>query len=590
MVNKLLLDVAYGRAPADVIIANGQLVNVLTEEIYPADVAIVDGRVAFVGDAADMGLRRGPDTATIDAQGRFLTPGLIDGHLHIECSKLSITMFADLVGRYGTTSAISGLDQILVVNGLDGVKEFLAEAAASPLRVHWGAPTKAPYTVPESNVGHRFGPAEHAIAQQMPECVGLWETVQEFVEGSDAEYFEVFDMAERNRLKIFGCAPLSDHRRISGLAAIGTAVDHESYSPEEELIKLRNGIGVLIRQSEAAPFLKENIKVVTELGAPAHKIGFVTDDVNAYDVLGNDGHLDKMVRLAIEYGVTPMQALQMATINTATYFGLDTKIGCIAPGRYADILLVDDLTDFRAHTVISGGKVAFVEGKALTPPVPPARSAMLHDTIVIPELTGDDFVPKADGKRAKVLTMCLDPDVMFVRKRQDFWLDVVDGRIVPDTDQDVLYVSIVERYGKTGNHPTAFIHGFGLKSGALATTAAPDDNNIVVIGANADDMAVAVRRIKELGGGQVVVAGGEVLAEIALPIAGIVADIPAEQMLAAETRLNQTMHALGSKLALPLWYSMFVMITSIPDWAITDLGLVDCIELKIVDPILEVEK
>lgn len=588
MVNRRLLDVAYGRAAADSIITGGQLVNVLTEEIYSAEVAIADGRVAFVGDAADMGARRGPETEIIDAGGRYLTPGLIDGHLHIECSKLSITYFADLVGRYGTTSAISGLDQILVVAGIEGVKEFLAEAANSPLRVHWGAPTKAPYTVPESNVGHRFGPAEHAIAQQMPECVGLWETVQEFVEGSDEEYFEVFDMAAKNRLRIMGCAPLSDHRRISGLAAIGTAVDHESYSPEEELIKLRNGIGVLIRQSEAAPFLKENIKVVTELGAPARRIGFVTDDVNAYDVLGNDGHIDRMVRLAISYGVTEMQALQMATINTAEYFGMSDKIGCIAPGRFADILFVDDLTDFRAHTVITGGKVSFVQGKAVTPPVAPPRSELMHDTIQIPELSGDDFVPKADGSRAKVLTMCLDPDVMFVRKRQDFWLDVVDGRIQADTEQDVLYVSIVERYGKTGNHPTAFIHGFGLKNGALATTCSPDDNNIVVIGANADDMAVAVRRIKELGGGQVVVADGKVLAEIALPIAGIVADIPAEEMLAAETRLNDEMHSLGSKLALPLWYSMFVMITSIPDWAITDLGLVDCIELKIVDPILEV--
>ncbi len=283
MVDNHLLDVAYGRAKADTIIKNGKLVNVLTGEVYPADIAITNGRIAAVGDVS---AQEGEDSEIIDAAGRYLTPGLIDGHLHIECSKLSVTMFADLVSRYGTTSAISGLDQILVSHGIDGIKEFLDEAEQSSMRVWWGAPAKAPYTVPESNVGHRFGVEEARKAQAMPECVGVWETVQEFVEYGDEEALAVMDLARQNRLPIFGCAPLVDPRRVAGYAASGVALCHESYSPEEELEKMRNGINIIIRESTAAPMLRENIKLVTEMGAPTDRVGFCTDDVTATDILG----------------------------------------------------------------------------------------------------------------------------------------------------------------------------------------------------------------------------------------------------------------------------------------------------------------
>src|SRR5699024_7227982 len=298
MPNRHLLDVGYGRAYADTIIDNGQLVNVITGEIYPASIAIADGYVAAVGDVS---LQRGPNTASIDAGGRYMTPGLIDGHLHIECSKLSVTMFADLAARYGTTSAISGLDQILVTNGMDGVKEFLSEAEGGPMRVWWGAPAKAPYTVPESTVGHRFAVEDHKTAQVDPQCVGIWETVQEFVEYGDEEVLTAMDMAERNRLPVFGCAPMADSRRIAGYAASGVALCHESYSPEEELEKLRNGINIIIRESTAAPMLRDNIKLVTEMGAPSDRVGFCTDDVTATDILSR-GHLDSVVRLAVECG------------------------------------------------------------------------------------------------------------------------------------------------------------------------------------------------------------------------------------------------------------------------------------------------
>ena len=584
MLNRHLLDVGYGRAHADTIIENGRLVNVLTGEIYPADIAIADGRVAAVGDVS---AQRGPDTEIIDAAGKLLTPGLIDGHLHIECSKLSVTMFADLVSRYGTTSVVSGLDQILVVAGIDGVKEFLAEAAHSPMRIWWGAPAKAPYTVPESNVGHRFAVEEHKIAQQMPECVGLWETVQEFVEYGDEEALTAMELGAQNRLQPFGCAPLVDARRVAGYAASGVALCHESYSPEEELEKMRNGINILIRESTAAPMLNDNIKLVTEMGAPSHRVGFCTDDVTASDILGR-GHLDYVVRLAVEKGVSPMEAVQMATINTARMFRLDHLIGCIAPGRFADILMVDSLEDFRPSVVISGGRIVARDGKSVAAPQAPERSAALLNTFRLAPVSAERLAVAAPGaSEATVRAIVLSKGVAFKRDGAQVTLPVVNDVVQVDTAQDTIMVTVAERYGKTDNLPVAFIQGFNLKEGAIATSSAPDDNNIVCAGTNSEDMAVAINRVIELGGGQVIVKNGEILDELPLPIGGIVADYTAEDMSQREERMDAIVRdELGSDLASAFTQLFFLSITAIPDWAITDLGLIDCIDFVVVDPVV----
>ncbi len=597
MPNRHLLDVAYGRAHADTIIENGQLVNVITGEVYPADVAIAEGRIAAVGDVS---AQRGPDTRIIDAGGRFLTPGLIDGHLHVECSKLSVTMFADLVSRYGTTSVVSGLDQILVVAGIEGAKEFLAESANSPMRVWWGAAAKAPYTVPESNVGHRFAVEDHKVAQKMPECVGLWETVQEFVEYGDEEALTAMDLAESNRLQAFGCAPLVDARRVAGYAASGVALCHESYSPEEELEKLRNGINILIRESVAAPMLRDNIKLITKMGAPSDRVGFCTDDVTASDILSR-GHLDYVVRLAVQCGVSPIQAIQMATVNTARMYRLDDRIGSIAPGRFADILLVDDLNDFRPQTVIAGGTVVARDGKPITPARAPERSQALLDTFRLAPVSADRLqvrVGSAEGQgahgsstptKATVQAIVLSKDVAFKRPGNKVEMNVIDGVIPADTIQDTVLLTVAERYGKTNNLPVAFIQGFGLQRGAMATSASPDDNNIVCAGVSAQDMATAINAVTNMGGGQVAVLDGEVVASLPLPIGGIVADLPAEEMARQEAELDRVARQqLGSYLDSPFGQLFFLSITAIPDWAMTDLGLVDCIDFKIVDPVLDI--
>ncbi|NUR92517.1 MAG: adenine deaminase [Nonomuraea sp.] len=570
-----LLDVAYGRRPADTVITNGTLVNVLTGELYPAEIGIFQDKVAVV----DTAVSRGPDTVVIDARGGYLVPGLIDGHLHIECSKLSVTSFADLVVPFGTTSVVSGLDQILVAEGLDGVRRSLDESRRTGMRIWWGAPAKAPYTVPESTVGYPFGPKEHEVAQTWPECVGIWETVQEMVEHGDPAVLDALELARKNRLPVFGCAPLSDPRRIGGLAAAGVRLDHESYSHEEMLEKLRRGIYGIIRESSVAHFLEENIQVVAKAGA--RRIAFCTDDVHAADVLAG-GHVDKMVRMAVKAGLDPVTAIQMATVNCAEMYRIDHLVGSISPGRFADVLIVDSLEDFRVREVVAAGRLVARDGSMLARTAPPARGEV--SPFPVREVTADDFALRSDAAEVTVLSLGFT-DQVFVRRRRDVTLPVVNGVVEPSVEQDALLVTVVERYGKSGNMPVAVVSGMGITRGAIATSAAPDDNNIICVGASRADMAVAVNEVARLGGGQVIVVDGEVRESLPLPIGGIVSDLPAAEMAAAETRLDDLARELGCALPSPLMYLFFLSITAIPDYAVTDLGLVDCVNLEVVEVI-----
>lgn len=577
------IDAAEGVRKADRVLKGGQLVNVMTGEIYPADVAVTGGIIAGVG-----GVERhiGPDTEVLDVSDRYLVPGLIDGHLHIECSKLSITMFADAVVRYGTTSVISGLDQTYAVAGMEGLRDAFAEAEASPLKVFWGAPYKVPYTIPESNVGYRLGPEVHATVQRWEECLGVWETVTEFITNRDPEVLEVLEMAASNRLPVFGCAPMADPATVNVLAAAGVRLDHESYSAEEVLEKMRAGMFVMVRESAVAHFMEENIQVVTRLGAnPAH-VGFCTDDVTATSLL-TGGHLDRLVRMAIAAGVPPVTAIQMATINTAQMYRIDHLVGSISPGRAADVVVVDDPRRFVVDQVISKGRLVAVQGNVVSPPQAPVRGPAMTGTMRRAALKGDELELRTDLlSPVKVLAMEMDREVPFVRRRRDVVLPVVDGCVQADLSQDALYVAVVERYGKAGTVGLGVVCGFGLRSGALATSAAPDDNNIISVGTNPADMTIAVNEVIRLGGGLVVVDNGAVVESLALPVGGIVADLEVGAMAAAEARLDEAARALGCELPTAFGYLMFLEITSIPDYAITDLGLVGVRELSVLDPVL----
>ena len=579
-----LVRAGAGDPKADLVIRNGRLVNVATAEIYPADVAILGTTIVAVGDVS---FYTGERTRILDAGDRFVTPGLMDGHMHMECSKLSVTSLATLLVPLGTTSVISGLDQILVVAGPDSVRAFLDEAKATPLRVFWGAPCKTPYTIPTSTVGYRFGPRDHEVTQRWPECIGVWETVREFIQEEDEDVLAAIEIARKNRLPVLGCAPMARGPSLSSFLSAGIRYDHESYDAAEALEKLRNGMFLGIRESSFAHFLEENIQVITrDIPAAARHVSFCTDDICASDVLER-GHLDNLIRMAVRAGVEPIVAVQMATINCAEAFRIDDRVGSIAPGRLADILIVDDLEGFVVSQVISGGRLVAQDGALIDVLQPPPRSALLTDTFHVAAIDPDDFVVRSDADSGRVRVLAMEmTDQIFVRERRDVVLDVEGGIVRPDPRQDVLYVTVVERYGKTSNRPVAFISGFGLRSGALATSTAPDDNNIVCVGANSVDMAVAVRYLADHGGGQVVVENGEVLEFLELPIGGIVSDLEPAEMARREERLEEAARRLGCDLRWPFMYLFFLPITAIPDYAITDVGPIDVIKMERFEPVL----
>ena len=572
-----------GEIKADLVVTNGNLINVASAEIYPADVAIKGTHIVAIGDVEHC---KGPDTRYLDAKGQYLGPGMIDGHLHVECSKLSVTSFAKLVVPFGTTSIVSGLDQILVVSGLEGVRHFLDEANAGPMTIFWGAPCKTPYTMPTSTVGHYFKPDDHRATHDWPECIGIWETVREFIQEEDDDVIEALEIAAENKLPVFGCAPMCRGHKLASYIGAGIRLDHESYTADESLEKLRNGMFVVVREASISHFLKENIQIATKLAPKAaHRVSFCTDDVVASDVLKR-GHLDNMVRMAIAEGVEPLIAIQMATINSAVAYRIDHKVGLIAPGRLADIVIVDDPATFNVQQVIAKGKLVAAGGRMCVDLPPPSRPAYLRNTLTVKPVTPDELKLRTtlDANAVNILALSVT-DEIFVRKRRDAVMKVTNGIIEPDVARDLLYITVVERYGKTNNRPVGIVSGFHLKSGALATSTSPDDNNIVCVGTNSDDMVVAINRVIEGGGGQAVVSNGEVLEFLELPIAGIVSDIEPEEMAGYETRLDRAARSLGCDVPWPLMYMFVLSITAIPDYAMTDLGVVDCVALEIVDPV-----
>ena len=582
---KEMIRAGRGKIPADKVIKGGQLVNVMSSEIYPADIAIYKDMIAAVGDVEAY---VGPETEIIDAKGMYLTPGMIDGHMHSECSKLSITSYAKAVVPRGTTSRISGLDEYISVSGLEGLKEVQEEVKKSPLKVFWGAPYKTPYTIPQSTVAFNFTKEVHAEVQQWPECYGVWETVREFLQEEDEDTLGAIAEAYKNRLPVFGCAPMARGNDLNGYLCGGVRLDHESYDHEEVVEKMRKGMHMLIRESSVTHFLEENIKAVTEVNpAFARRVSFCTDDVTATDVL-EKGHLDNVVRLAIKAGVEPMTAIQMATINSAEAYRIDDKVGSICPGRIADILFVDDLENFEVKEVMTNGKMVAKDHKLTYDLQAPERSSVLKGELKCKKTTKEDFEYKTSIQNGEAKVLAMDVKGPFVRKRRDVVLKVENGIVLPDTEQDVAMVSVLERFGRNGNKSLAFCSGWKLKKGAMASSAAPDDNNLVVMGVNAEDMSIAVNYLIEQGGGQVVVADGEILEFLPLPVGGIVSDREPEEIAAHEKLIDQAARSLGSDLPDPMMYMFFLPITAIPDYAITDAGPVDYVALTTFDPVLEV--
>ena len=582
-----LIRVALGQQPADVIIENGHLLNVHTREIYPAGVAIAGGRIAAIGDVAYC---LGPSTERIDAQGRYLAPGLIDAHVHPEASKITLTRLANAIVPRGTTSIMCSLDQVGAVAGLEGMRFVLDEAARTPLKIFHAAPSRLPYTTPASTVRHPFGPAEYEVAREWPEAVGISEYMVDSIVDDDRAVHAIAEMALERRKGLHGHAPLTRGRALAASAAAGMQDDHESHSAREVVEKLTSGLHVFIRRATHVDDVRACVRAITELGLPARRLALCTDDTDCRDILGL-GLIDHLVRYVIAQGVDPVTAIQMGSLHAAEAYRVDHLVGSIAPGRLADILLLDTLAGCAVSAVVANGRLVAREGKMLEPVASPAYPDAFRGTLRLDQpITADDLCLRVDpsARSADVLAIYYNPAEGPLRRRRDVTLPVREGRVLPSPGEGTLYITVVERYTGQGSHSSGFVSGFGLQLGAIATSLAPNDNNIICVGADIDDMAVAVNHLVQVGGGQVAVAGGQVLAEIRLPLLGLMADVSAEEMADAEARLDDAARSLGNRMARPFFHLLFLSITAIPEYGITDQGLVEHASRSVINPVRRV--
>lgn len=582
------IDAGAGRIKADMAVMGGTLINVNTGEYYQADVAIYKGKITAV--EKDISDYIDEHTKIIDAKGKYFAPGLIDCHVHVECSKMSMTRFAEAVVPHGTTSIVSGLDEYISVIGVDGLEDIFKEIDASPLKVFWALPYKTPYTIPKSTIAYNVTAKDHERYHQDSRCYGIWELVREAVMTKDQDTLDAIVEAEKRHRPIFGCSPLARGKDLNEYLMSGVRVDHESYDHEEFLEKARKGIHTIIRESAVTKFLNENVRAITECcPGMARHTSFCSDDVHARGILAH-GHIDHIVRLAIKAGVAPMTAIQMGTINAAEAYQIDDHVGSIAPGKDADILLVDQPGTFQVETVISKGQLITENGENRFDYQIPARQSSLTDTVKHALLTADDFATHVNIEEGTALVETIHSVGPFMRKRRDVELEVKDGIVCPSAEKDVAMVSVIERYGIHGHMSKGFISGWSFNKGAIATTASPDDNNLVVAGASREDMALAANTLIGQGGGQVVVIDGKIISFLPLPIAGIASDLAPEELAKKEIELEEGAKEIGSSLPDPIFYLSFLPITAIPDLAITDGGCVDYTKLRYFDPILEVKK
>ena len=567
MLNKLahLISVARGERPADLILANAKVVNTFTGEIESGNVAICGDSIAGVGDYQQA-------KKVLDLTGKYLAPGLINGHTHLESSMLDVGQYAWAVVPHGTSAVVTDLHEIANVYGLGGMRYVLNYARRLPLDLFLMAPSCVPATHLETS-GASIGPREIRRVLKWESCIGLGE-VMNFpgVLAGDASVLNKLEMAKGKIID--GHAPGVAGKDLAGYIAAGILSDHESVSLDEASDKLRQGMLVMIREGSSEKNLDALLPLVTD--KTYTKCLFVVDDRSCVDLL-RDGDIDAVVRKAIRRGLDPVRAIQMATINTARYFRLD-RLGAVAPGYFANLIVLNDLNNLEISMVFYQGRLVAAEGKALFSLYKPGGRG-LTGTVHIKPFPVEALIINASGDSKPVIEVV--PGQIITRKKLKK-VKVVDGVVIPDTSRDILKLVVVERHRATGNIGLGLVSGFGLKRGALASSIAHDSHNIIVVGTSDEDIFVAIREVDRLQGGLVVAAGGKVSASLALPIAGLLSAEPLESVVTKLEKLEQLAKDLGATLPSPFATLSFLALPVIPELRLTDLGLVDVNAFKLI--------
>jgi adenine deaminase len=569
-----LIDVALGKTPAEKAILNGRIVNVSTCEIYEAGIAITGDRIAAVGD---IDYACGPDTEVIDAAGRYVTPGLIDGHLHMYHTYMGVNEFVEVMLKHGVTSTADGFYGQGIVGGKEAIRFFKQAFDERPLRLIFLVPTLA--YLQNRELG--LEPAPGIGVDDMTEmldwdgCLGLEEPPFLPIVDKWDEFLDLFESTLAQRKTITGHAAGIGWREMQAYAAMGTSTDHETVATSEALDKARAGVKLLMRQGSGAFDVPAVVKAYTEHGIDPRILAFCAD-LASTEKLVKEGGVDENVRVAIANGVPPGVAVQMGTINVAEAFNIQHDVGVLAPGRYADILLVEDLVDFVVQRVMVGGETVVDEGDFVGDLPSVTYPGSFYGTVKLERaLSKDDFEVPVDGRDEVEIRVIGITEGSLETDQRRARMKVKDGYIAQDFDNDILPLTMVDRFQKgSGRIGVGFVQGFGLRAGAIASSVNAVCENLVAVGANTSDMAVALNKLAEIGGGKIVVVDGEILALVELRLLGLLSDEPLGTMTSKFDKALKEIANLGCPLRNPFSQLEFCFACGeIGDLRLSDEGL-----------------
>lgn len=586
-VTRLLVDTAMGRTKADLVVQNASLVNVNSGEILEdQSIATKGGRIAIVGNVQHT---IGPDTEIIDAKGKWVAPGFIDGHVHVESAMVTGTEFARAVLPHGSTTVFIDPHEIANVLGLEGVRFFINEALRLPLKMLITFPSCVPAAPGFETSGASIGPKEVQEAMGWKGVVALGEMMNyPGVLASDPNvHGEIAATLQTGRVVEGHAVDLLD-RDLAAYAAAGITSCHESTKKIQAIQKLRDGMYAMLREASGARDVADTIRCVTEEKLDSRHVCLVTDDREP-NALIQEGHIDHVIRRAIQEGTDPVEAIQMATLNVAEHYECARELGNIAPARYADLVILDKLETVSVSTVIADGKVVSRNGKLTAKPPAPtypesARNSMHlkrppnpEDLIIRTKTKSDSVKVRAIGVMpTNIITRHLESEV-----------PVKDGQALANPKEDVAKIAVFERHKRSGNVAVGFIKGLELREGAVASTVGHDSHNLVVAGMDDGSMIEAANLLAQSGGGMTAVKDQEILSHLPLPIAGLMSDKSVETVAKQMEELRDAWSKLGSTLPSPTITLAFTTLSVIPELRITDKGLLDTVQFKFVNPIIE---
>lgn len=578
------LKVASNKAQADLLITNLQIVDVFTETVFPGCMVIKNGKIVAINPTWEV-----KASSVFDAKGKYAVPGFMDAHVHIEPTLLTPQALSSVIVPWGTTVMFVDAMEIANVAGFPGLQALLNNMDELPYRIYLEVSSRVPTAPGLETTGGELGLEEVEELLDLDISASLGELDPSKILGIREEYLAKVLSARAHRKIANGHAIGLNWDQLNVYAAAGLSDDHESVTYEELFERLRLGIKALIREGSTERNVEALVKGVIENDLSTENLMFCTDDKHVIDI-AKEGHISYNIQKSIDLGLDPIKAIKMATINIAKHFRLDHLLGALTPGRLADFVLLDNLNEIKPVYVFKDGKVVAEYGKLKQEIKGTGFPEFLNSTVKLsPELSARDFAILSEGTRAQVQVINLYPDQIINFRTQE-WLDISNSEIKPFVEKDILKLAVVERYGKNGRVGVSFVRGFNLKSGALGSSVSHDHHNLVIVGTNDEDMYLAAQEIARNQGGLVAVESGQVLGVLPLPIGGLMSPESADSVMEKLNKMNELAIGLGCDLPAPFMTLSFISLPTVPELGLTDYGLIDVLEHKVIPSVIEIKQ